>query len=161
MLFPLYVRVGVWVWFCDTVLYVLYSFGSISPTKRELGALLCILLVCLFLTVPWVGLWSVIVAFASYPLFLLVACWVIMHVLVVCLFFSSKTVTINCMNFTANTDGDAYKSLWKFLLNLLSNYELTIHIHWRIIKLTGKPRKDFNICFFNLSQGVDMTMKFG
>ena len=46
------------------------------------------------------------------------------------------------------------------LLNLLSNYELTIHIHRGIIKLTGKHSKDFNMCFFNLSQGVDMTMKF-
>ena len=56
---------------------------------------------------------------------------------------------------TANPDRDAYKQLWKFLQNLLSNYELTIHIHWRIIKLTGKHKKDFNMCFFNLSQGVD------
>ena len=44
--------------------------------------------------------------------------------------------------------------------NLLSNYELTIHIHWRIIKLIGKHSKDFNVCFFNLSLGVDRTMKF-
>ena len=43
----------------------------------------------------------------------------------------------------------------------LVNYELTIHIHWRIIKLIGKHRKDFNMYFFNLPQGVDKTMKFG
>ena len=62
----------------------------------------------------------------------------------------------------ANPGRDAYKPLiWKFLLNLLSNYELTIHIHWRIIKLTGKHKKDFNMCFFNLSQSFDLTMKFG
>ena len=72
-----------------------------------------------------------------------------------------EDTTYYIYNIKANPDRDAYKPLWKFLLNLLSSYELTIHIHWRIIKLTGKNRNDFNMCFFNLSQGVDMTMKFG
>ena len=30
---------------------------------------------------------------------------------------------------TANRDRDTYKPLWKFLLNLLSNYEVTVYIH--------------------------------
>ena len=70
-------------------------------------------------------------------------------------------VRLVSLSFTANLDRDAYKPLWKFLLNFLSNYELAIYIHWRIIKLTGKQNKYFNMCFFNLSQGVDITMKSG
>ena len=39
-----------------------------------------------------------------------------------------------------------------------------IFIEWFIVgllKLIGIHKKDFNMRFFNLSQGVDMTMKFG
>ena len=60
--------------FVIAVLSVLSSFSIISLCKRELVALLCLLscffltvfVLCLFLMVPRVGLWSMIVAFPGH-----------------------------------------------------------------------------------------------
>ena len=56
--------------FCYAVLCVLSSFVIISLGKRELVALLyshvVVVALCLFLTVPWVGLQCVIVAFPGH-----------------------------------------------------------------------------------------------
>ena len=55
--------------FCGMLLYVHSSFAIILMGKRELVALLClsswclVIVVWLFLTVPWVCLWFVIVVF--------------------------------------------------------------------------------------------------
>ena len=61
--------------FCGVTLSVFYSFVIISLRKRELvdSHYLCsccrvavIYVLCRFLTVPWVGQWSVIVAFPGH-----------------------------------------------------------------------------------------------
>ena len=56
--------------FCNAELTVLSSFAIISLRMRELVALFVFLLSfdykCLFLAVPWVGLWSMIVAFPGH-----------------------------------------------------------------------------------------------
>ena len=63
-----------WSMFCDAVFIVLSSFEINSLRKRELVALLelcsccgvAVSVLCLFLTVPWNDLWSVIVAFPGH-----------------------------------------------------------------------------------------------
>ena len=58
--------------FCCALLYVLSSFVIISLGKRELVALLCLSSLCLmivvwlFLTMPWVCLQFVIVVFSGH-----------------------------------------------------------------------------------------------
>ena len=52
-------------------------FSIISPKKRQLVGLLCVLsavclfVFCLFLMVPWLGMWYVIVAFSGHTHLLL------------------------------------------------------------------------------------------
>ena len=59
-------------WFCCGLLCVHYSFAIISMGKRELVALLCLsswclmIVVWLFLTMPWVCLQFVIVVFPDH-----------------------------------------------------------------------------------------------
>ena len=77
LLLPLSVGLSVWSLFRYTVLSVLSSFEIISPRKRELVALLylfprchvAVSVLCLFLTVPWVGLQCVSVAFLGHTYF--------------------------------------------------------------------------------------------
>ena len=60
--------------FCCAVIYVLSSFATVLMGKRELAALLCLSAWCrvtvivlwLFITVPWVGLQCVIVVFPDH-----------------------------------------------------------------------------------------------
>ena len=71
MYLPLFVGVLCWSLFWYALLYVLSSFAILSTKKRELVALLllsfgCLVtlnVLCLFLTVSWVGLWFDIVVF--------------------------------------------------------------------------------------------------
>ena len=58
--------------FCGVVHGVLSSLENILLRKRELVALLCVVAVCvlcLFLRVLWVGLWSVIAALPGHTHF--------------------------------------------------------------------------------------------
>ena len=74
MFFPLFVGVLCLSLFCYALLCVLSSFAIILKRKRKLIALQLLSLRCivtvnilwLFLTVPWVGLQCVIVAFPGY-----------------------------------------------------------------------------------------------
>ena len=53
--------------FCDALLCVLSSFSIILMEKREMVALLCLVIVMwLFLRVPWGGLQCVIVVFLDH-----------------------------------------------------------------------------------------------
>ena len=77
MYLPLLVGVLCWSLFCNALLYVLSSLAIILTRKRELVALLllsfgCLVTVnalCLILTVPWVGLQFVTVAFPDHTNF--------------------------------------------------------------------------------------------
>ena len=77
MNFPLLVWVLCLSYFCYALLFVLSSFAIILTRKRKLVALLLLSYRCLvsvnvlwlFLTVPWVGLQSVIVVFHDHTHF--------------------------------------------------------------------------------------------
>ena len=74
MYFSLFVGILCLSLFCHAFLCVLTSFTIILKRKRELGAFLllsyrCLVTVnvlCLFLTVPWIGLQCVIVVFPDH-----------------------------------------------------------------------------------------------
>ena len=77
MYFPLFVGAMCLSWFCYALLCVHSSLAIIMKRERKLVALLllsyrCIVtvnVVCLFLTVPWVGLQCVIVVFPDHTYF--------------------------------------------------------------------------------------------
>ena len=81
--FPFVVRVLCLSLFCCALLFVLSSFAIILKRKRELVALLLLSYGCLvtvnilwlFLMVPWVGLYCVIVVFPDHTPFLY-ACYI-------------------------------------------------------------------------------------
>ena len=74
MYLPLFVGVLSWPLFWYSLLCVISSFAIILTRTRELGAMLLLSFGCLvtvnilwlFLTVPWVGLQSVIVVFPDH-----------------------------------------------------------------------------------------------
>ena len=84
--------------FCCTLLYVPSSFAIILMGKRELVALLSLSLWCLvivmwlFLAVPWVCLQFVIVVFPDHTHLLLFSSFTMMKVTALQLFFSRLTV---------------------------------------------------------------------
>ena len=80
MYLPLFVGVLCWSLFWYSLLCVIYSFAITLTRARELDALLLLSFGCLatvnvlwlFLTVPWVGLQSMIVVFSDHTYLFLV-----------------------------------------------------------------------------------------